>query len=98
MSTDKIYVAKTLADLVASFIESLGHDDLLAYCREYEVETNFDSTLDDGWPDETDRCAAELAAAMVKAYEGNAIAIIAELGKAMRHLGGDAEIRSLKGS
>ena len=68
-----IYVAKTLDCLVGTFVERLDHDDLLAYCLEYEVETNFDSTLDDDWPDETDRSATELAAAMVKAYEDKAI-------------------------
>ena len=73
MTTTKQHVETNLDDLVASFIREFDHDTLLAYCREYEVETNFDTTLDDGWPDETDRCATELAAAMVKAYENDAI-------------------------
>ena len=64
-----IYVAKTLDCLVGTFVERLDHDDLLAYCREYEVETNFDTTLDDSWPEYTNEVMVELEAAMVKAYE-----------------------------
>ena len=101
MSTTKPFVAKNLDDLVAAFVDHLGHDSLLAYCREYEVETNFDSTVDDDWPDETDRCATELLGAMVKSYEvekQTAFAIISELHKAIIHLGGDHRIQSLTGS
>lgn len=104
MSTTKIHVAKTLDYdcLVGTFVESLDHDDLLAYCREYEVDTNFDTTVDDSWPDETDRCLIELTAAMVKAYEKDkadlAGAIVGQLYKAIQHLGGKSDILTTVGS
>ena len=69
MTTTKPYVEKNLDDLVAAFIREFDHDTLLSYCHEYKVNTNFEWTMDDDWPDETDRCAMELAAAMVRSYE-----------------------------
>ncbi len=68
----KPYVAKNLNDLVAAFVDSLFcHDALLAYCREYEVETNFESTLDDNWPDYTNEVMVELETEIVKRCESD---------------------------
>ena len=68
MTTTKTYVAKSLGCLVGTFVENLDHDSLLAYCREYEVDTDFNTTTGDMWPEYTNEVMVELEAAMFKAY------------------------------
>lgn len=92
MTTAKIHVAKTLDCLVETFVERLDHDALLAYCREYEVETSFDTTLDDNWPDYTNEVVVELAAAMVESYGKESRAIHHEICDVIKRLGGKSDI------
>lgn len=100
--TTKPYVAKDLDCLVQTFIEALDHDTLMAYCKEYEVETRIDEWLDDDYRDETNRCVEELTEAMVKAYreEGHTFDrdINWEISKAIKHLGGECDILAIVGS